>query len=108
MMSATPTSAEARYRNEWFAPLSDGYAAETVAPYWTWKRLSMFVLTMKTGRTPTPGEWQALHREIPGLSLTKKIWLYRQMRSYFSPEALNYLFRGWRPPSPNVNLDPWL
>jgi hypothetical protein len=85
-----------------------GYVAESITPYWTWKRLGMFVLIMRNGRTPTRGEWQALLREIPSLSVTKRIWLYRQLKPYFSPEAMKYLFSGWRPPSSPMDLGPWL
>ncbi|MDD1673905.1 MAG: hypothetical protein LUO93_12340 [Methanomicrobiales archaeon] len=85
-----------------------GFAAESFILYWTWKRLAMFVLSLRSGRVPTPGEWQALHREIPSLSPAKKIWLYRQLKSNFSPEAMKYLFEGWKPPSSPVDLDFWL
>jgi hypothetical protein len=111
-MTAVQDSTGIRYtgREEFepFRSITEGYIAESITPYWTWKRLTMFVLTMRSGRSPTLGEWQALHREIPTLSVSKKTWLYRQMKSYFSPEAMQYLFGGWRPPSPTVDLDLWL
>ncbi len=111
-MNAVMEDSEYRYLfgkgSEAFPDLPVGYAEEGYPSYWTWRRLSMFVLSLRGGRLPTPGEWQALHREIPTLSMTKKIWLYRQLRLYFSTEALKYLFHGWRPPSPTMDLSPWL
>ncbi len=86
----------------------NGSAEEPGITYWTWRRLSMFVLAVGGGRTPTLGEWQSLHREIPGLSVTKKTWLYRQLQAYFSSEALRYLFGGWQPASTMESLDLWL
>jgi hypothetical protein len=82
--------------------------AEPIAPYWTWKRLTMFVVILRNGRIPTPGEWQVLRREIPSLSEAKRIWLYQQLSSFYSREALKYLFDEWRPPSIPVDLDLWL
>jgi hypothetical protein len=111
-MSVIQGSSEIHYlcggRCESFTPPVNEYAAEPAATYWTWRRLTMFVMTLKNGRSLTPGEWQALHREIPSLSLSKKTWLYRQLKSYLTSEALKYLFSSWRPPSPSVGLDQWL
>jgi hypothetical protein len=111
-MTAIPSSTKNGYAHkrgdEAFNPPIDGFVAEYTAPYWTWKRLSMFVLTVKNGRTPTPGAWHALQRGIPSLSLTKKAWLYRQLKSYFSTEVMKYLFSGWSPPAAPMGLDPWL
>jgi hypothetical protein len=103
------TDIQSNYRKEYYTifPLH-GSAEEPGTTYWTWRRLSMFVLAVGGGRTPTLGEWQALHREIPGLSVTKKTWLYRQLQSYFSPDALRYLFGGWQPVSTIESLDVWL
>jgi hypothetical protein len=76
--------------------------------YWTWKRLGVLVRSLANGRTLTRGEWQALHREIPFLSSSKKIWLYRQLRQYYPADGMKYLFHGWKPNSSPTELSPWL
>jgi hypothetical protein len=97
-----------RRKYEILMPPVAGYAGEPFPPYWTWRRLSMFVMAMKDGRSLTPGEWQALHREIPSLSPAKRIWLYQQLKLLFSPDAMSYLFGGWKPSASVVDLDMWL
>ena len=76
--------------------------------YWTWKRLGVLVSSLANGRTLTRGEWQALHREIPFLSYSKKIWLYRKLRQYYHADGMKHLFHGWKPHSSPMELSPWL
>jgi hypothetical protein len=81
---------------------------EFASSFWTWKRLRMIVIHVQDGRTLTPGEWHAIQRGIPYLSPAKRTWLYRQLRPYFTPQGLRYLFQGWRPSPSLTGLDTWI